>query len=97
MRFNDRVQCLAVCDYNAGGIIIAARCQKDCRHGHGTKRQGFLFHRVDVTLPDGAKVKLTWDGIGIMTPEFAAERAEREASRRNRKHIPGDLTWKGDE
>ena len=92
MRHYDRVQCLAILDYNAGGIAIGARCMKDARHGHGTKRQGFLFHRVDVTLPDGRKVKLTWDGKGEMSPEMERERTEKKT---RPPHVMGADGWNG--
>lgn len=94
MRHYDRIQCLGVIDYNAGGIIISARCQKDCRHGHATKRQGFLFHRVDVHLADGAHVKLTWDGIGIMPPEVVQRRIEMQKRPPQKQ---GRDAWGGDD
>ena len=43
MRHYDRVQCLAILDYNAGGIVIGARCMKDARHGHGTDERRDLL------------------------------------------------------
>lgn len=87
MRQYDRVRCLATLEVEGGEFVIAVRCQKDCRHGHGKKRQGFLYHRVDI---DGAKI--TWPGIGVMDEEMEMKRAEK-ALRPPRKE--GNLTWEG--
>lgn len=85
---------MAVLEYNAEGAVLAVRCQKDARHGHGKKRTNFHYHRWDGHAPDGAKIKLTWDGIGIMPEELARARAEAK-NRPPKKH--GELTWDGDE
>ena len=68
--------CLSVLEYKAGDALLSVRCQKDCRHGHGKKRLGYHYHRWDGYLPGGEHIKLTWDGIGVMTPEMARARAE---------------------
>ena len=98
MRLDCRVQCLGVVDYKDGSIVVAARCQKDARHGHGKKRQGFLFHRTDVLLPGNINLIIRWDGIGIMPEWLAKKRAQYLATmeRNKRERKIGNLTWNGE-
>lgn len=97
MRLNDRVPCLACIDYREGDVILVARCQKDGRHGHGRKRQSFLYHRADVLMKNGDRAQVRWSGKGIMPKEVAARRALQQEAWLNRKRLEGELTWDGHE
>ena len=98
MRHDHRVQCLAILEIKEMGDNIVVRCKKDCRHGHGKKRQSFLYHRADFLMPGDVKVKITWTGIGVMSPEFAERRrVQQEAYRKRPPQKHGELTWDGHE
>lgn len=92
MRHEDRVRCLATLEYRSGDAIIVCQCAKDARHGHGKKRQGFLYHRVDF-----GDIKVRWPGVGVMPPELAERRRVQQEAYRNRKRKQGELTWDGHE
>lgn len=81
-------------EYKDGETIIAARCKKDCRHGHTEKRQAFRYHRSDYTTSTGVPIFLRWDGIGEMTPEMERARAE---AKEKRKITPSTTHWGGEE
>lgn len=92
MRHHGRVPCLAQIDYKAGDAVLGVRCAKDGRHGRGKKRQGFLYHRLDLLLPDGNRVKITWPGVGVMSPENERAYAEKPEGL---PHRQGADTWQG--
>ena len=93
MRHYERIQCLATIDYKGMGAIIAARCAKDCRHGHSDKRVAYRYHRADFVW-NGIPVFLRWDGIGVMPPELEKARAEMKEKR---KITPSTTHWGGEE
>lgn len=88
--WNPDHRCLAVIDYKTGEAIVAIRCQKDCRHGWGKKRPGYRYHRADYMIAPGVRLKMTWDGIGVMSPEMERERLEATNRRPNRDYADFD-------
>ena len=100
MRQNDRVICLATIDYKDGNTILVLRCQKDCRHGHAKKKSWqSVFHRSDFLLPGDVKVRVRWNGEGVMTPEYRQYREAlglAQAWRHANRQKKGNTTWNGE-
>ena len=100
MRPGEKVRCLALLDYKDGSTILAIQCQKDCRHGNAKKQTWISkFHRADILLPGEVKVRVRWNGEGVMTPEYRQYREAlglAQAWRHANRQKKGNTTWNGE-